>query len=228
MQLPHLIMELKKAVVQWLLEKDSADYHHGVILLMKTGTQLFGLNQETPENRLRVRRLLQDKLIKKQLGGEIEKLAITQKVKTQESNKELSMVEMSLEARLQIDKRNLYNERRHLSNALHDCNSDTERKRVYEKIMSIEKSYQEQIKRIKYLEETGKDLNEVLDRPAQTLSDDPVELMRQKANIRSNISKKLRIMEQFPAGHPKNIKAHTMYLNMKKKLEEIEEKINNR
>lgn len=225
-------MNLKQAVVRWLLEKEKADYHHGVMLLMKAGAPSFGLQDESEANRIKVRRTLQDRLRRNALNVEV--LAKTvqtisvQKAPISHEEDLGDMVEMGDEAKLQIDKRSLARERMKLSNAFHDCNSNSERKRVYDKLKSVEDAIQEQGRKIAYFKKTGKALDDVVDIPATTLPDDPVELMKIRNNLRSNISKKLKIMDQFPKNHPRSIKAHTQYVDFDKKLKEVETKINKR
>jgi len=225
-------MELKHVVVKWLLEKEKADYHQGVMLMMKAGAPTFGLQSESDDNRIKVRRALQVRLKQNHLNGEVSAKVVRTKIV--QYAKEIpdgefedlgDIVEMSTDARLQIDKRNLVNERLKLSNAFHTCNSDSERKRVYVKLMSVESAHQEQVRKIKYFKETGKALEEVTDIPATTLPDDPVSLMSIRNNLRSNRSKKLKVMETFPKNHVRNIKAHQQYVDISSRLDDVEEKL---
>lgn len=127
----------------------------------------------------------------------------------------------------------LYNQRGRLSNSLRNfAKTDNEgRKKVLQQIDLLTEHINALYEQINYFQKNGKPMpeekaKEISDKgKAKELPSDPVELMKLRNNLRSNLSKTKTKMAVYPVKHEKRVRYESKIASLEKQILEVENKI---
>lgn len=118
-------------------------------------------------------------------------------------------------------KARLHQMRATIANQGHEAGSDLQRKHLYKELKSIQEDYDTIAKQIELQKAGGKP--NPMKAPRQKLSDlSPAELVNKRNNMRSQISRRKKILETHSPDHPKSIKAAREIKKLNDEIEQIQ------